>query len=77
MKEYVKTGLFGIGLDIYLPQFEGLKSRLETYMKKAEKKSAHQIQIVMPVWCTILIRHLQPLCKVVIEYFVSYFVSCE
>ena len=29
----MKIGLFGIGLDAYWPQFEGLKERLEGYLK--------------------------------------------
>jgi L-arabinose isomerase len=35
-----KIGLFGIGLDSYWPQFEGLKKRLEGYLSEAEKKLA-------------------------------------
>jgi len=31
-------GLFGIGLDAYWPQFEGLKERLEGYLKVVEQK---------------------------------------
>ena len=31
-------GLFGIGLDTYWPQFEGLKQRLEGYLKIVEQK---------------------------------------
>lgn len=31
-------GLFGIGLDTYWPQFEGLKERLEGYLKIVEEK---------------------------------------
>ena len=34
----LKIGLFGIGLDAYWPQFEGLKERLESYMKVVEQK---------------------------------------
>jgi len=33
-----KIGLFGIGLDAYWPQFEGLKDRLEGYLETVEKK---------------------------------------
>ena len=33
-----KIGLFGIGLDTYWPQFEGLKERLEGYLLQVEKK---------------------------------------
>ncbi|MEP6845247.1 MAG: arabinose isomerase [Panacibacter sp.] len=33
-----KIGLFGIGLDTYWPQFEGLKERLEGYLKIVEQK---------------------------------------
>jgi len=34
----LKIGLFGIGLDIYWPQFEGLKDRLENYLNVVEQK---------------------------------------
>ena len=34
----LKIGLFGIGLDTYWPQFEGLKERLEGYLKIVEEK---------------------------------------
>jgi L-arabinose isomerase len=33
-----KIGLFGIGLDSYWPQFEGLKERLEGYLDTLQKK---------------------------------------
>ncbi|NNV55141.1 arabinose isomerase [Limnovirga soli] len=33
-----KVGLFGIGLDTYWPQFEGLKERLEAYLQVVEQK---------------------------------------
>jgi L-arabinose isomerase len=33
-------GLFGIGLDTYWPQFEGLKERLEGYLQTVEEKLA-------------------------------------
>lgn len=33
-----RIGLFGIGLDTYWPQFEGLKERLEGYLQKVETK---------------------------------------
>ena len=33
-----RIGLFGIGLDSYWPQFEGLKSRLEGYLEIVHKK---------------------------------------
>jgi len=38
MKYPVKIGLFGIGLDTYWPQFNGLKPRLENYVRVVEKK---------------------------------------
>ena len=38
MKSNLKIGLFGIGLDTYWPQFEGLKERLEDYLKVVEDK---------------------------------------
>lgn len=34
----MKVGLFGIGLDTYWPQFEGLKERLEGYLNVVEQK---------------------------------------
>lgn len=34
----LKIGLFGIGLDTYWPQFEGLKQRLEGYLSEVESK---------------------------------------
>lgn len=36
----LKVGLFGIGLDTYWPQFNGLKERLEGYLTTVEKKLA-------------------------------------
>ena len=33
-----KIGLFGIGLDAYWPQFDGLKPRLESYLREVERK---------------------------------------
>ena len=36
----VKIGLFGIGLDTYWPQFEGLRERLEGYLKQEQQKLA-------------------------------------
>lgn len=38
MKNELKIGLFGIGLDTYWPQFDGLKDRLDGYMKEMEEK---------------------------------------
>ena len=40
MNQSVRIGLFGIGLDTYWPQFEGLKQRLETYLSTVEEKLA-------------------------------------
>jgi L-arabinose isomerase len=34
----LKIGLFGIGLDTYWPQFDGLQKRLEGYLGEVEKK---------------------------------------
>ena len=34
--ENLKIGLFGIGLDAYWPQFDGLRERLERYLKTVE-----------------------------------------
>ena len=36
----LKIGLFGIGLDTYWPQFDGLKERLEGYLSIVEQKLA-------------------------------------
>lgn len=36
----LKIGLFGIGLDAYWPQFEGLKERLEGYLEEVSRKLA-------------------------------------
>ncbi|WP_423127005.1 hypothetical protein [Gaoshiqia sp. Z1-71] len=42
-----KIGLFGIGLDVYWEQFDGLKERLEGYLSEVEKKlSRSQVEIV-------------------------------
>ncbi len=38
----VKVGLFGIGLDTYWPQFEGLKERLEGYQKRIHDRLARE-----------------------------------
>jgi L-arabinose isomerase len=43
----LKIGLFGIGLDTYWPQFEGLKNRLEGYLGEVlEKLTRPQAQVV-------------------------------
>ena len=34
----IKVGLFGIGLETYWPQFEGLLERLEGYQKQVAEK---------------------------------------
>lgn len=39
-KAPMKVGLFGIGLDAYWPQFEGLEERLKSYVGVVEKKLA-------------------------------------
>jgi L-arabinose isomerase len=47
MSYKTRVGLFGIGLDTYWPQFEGLKSRLEGYLGQVERKlSRPGIEIV-------------------------------
>ena len=38
MTSPLKIGLFGIGLDAYWPQFEGLQARLEGYVARVAKK---------------------------------------
>ena len=46
-KSSLKIGLFGIGLDAYWEQFEGLKERLEGYLKTVEQNlSAIHPQII-------------------------------
>ncbi len=43
----VKVGLFGIGLDTYWPQFEGLKERLEGYQKRIYNRLSREgVEIV-------------------------------
>lgn len=42
----LKVGLFGIGLDTYWPQFEGLKERLEGYLSEVESKLTN----LSPLW---------------------------
>jgi len=34
----LKIGLFGIGLDVYWDQFDGLKTRLEAYLSVVQQK---------------------------------------
>ncbi len=41
-----KVGLFGIGLDVYWQQFEGLKNRLEGYLKIVEKQIANKAEVI-------------------------------
>lgn len=38
MKQKVKVGLFGVGLDTYWPQFEGLLARLTGYQQEIAAK---------------------------------------
>lgn len=38
MKRPLRVGLFGIGLDTYWPQFKGLKTRLEGYVRTVQRK---------------------------------------
>lgn len=40
MQSNLKIGLFGIGLDAYWPQFDGLKDQLESYLQIVELKLA-------------------------------------
>ncbi|MCX6299767.1 MAG: arabinose isomerase [Bacteroidetes bacterium] len=40
MQSNLKIGLFGIGLDAYWPQFDGLKDQLESYLQIVEIKLA-------------------------------------
>ncbi|MBX6361701.1 MAG: arabinose isomerase [Acidobacterium ailaaui] len=41
MENDFKIGLFGIGLEAYWEQFEGLKKRLEGYLQKVEQQISH------------------------------------
>lgn len=46
-RQPTRIGLFGIGLDTYWPQFEGLKERLEGYLAKVDSKLARNgVEIV-------------------------------
>lgn len=43
----LRVGLFGIGLDAYWPQFDGLHERLAGYLLQTEKKlAAHGVEVV-------------------------------
>ena len=43
----VKIGLFGIGLDAYWPQFDGLESRLRGYLDQTAKRlAAGNVEVV-------------------------------
>lgn len=47
MSSHLRIGLFGIGLDAYWPQFNGLKERLEGYIGRvAEKLARPGVEIV-------------------------------
>ncbi len=41
-----KVGLFGIGLDVYWEQFEGLKNRLEGYLKIVETHIVQNAEVI-------------------------------
>ncbi|MGA7500660.1 MAG: hypothetical protein WBX00_28355 [Isosphaeraceae bacterium] len=43
----LKTGLFGIGLDVYWPQFPGLKERLESYLQRVQNRLEHPGVVVV------------------------------
>jgi len=44
---HLKVGLFGIGLDAYWPQFEGLEERLRSYVQQvAERLTQPGVQVV-------------------------------
>jgi len=48
-KYNLKIGLFGIGLDAYWPQFDGLKKRLEGYLEIVAKKLAEfDVSVINP-----------------------------
>jgi L-arabinose isomerase len=43
----LRVGLFGIGLDVYWPQFEGLRERLAGYLVQTEQKlAANGVEVV-------------------------------
>ena len=43
----LRVGLFGIGLDAYWPQFDGLRERLTGYLAGTERKlAAHGVEVV-------------------------------
>ncbi|MEI7502621.1 MAG: L-fucose/L-arabinose isomerase family protein [Paludibacter sp.] len=47
MKSKMKVGIFGIGLDTYWPQFDGLLSRLLGYQNQISKEiEAYQVEVV-------------------------------
>ncbi len=49
MKNSVRVGLFGIGLDTYWPQFDGLEARLQGYLGEVESRLARPgVEIVNP-----------------------------
>lgn len=41
-EQFLKIGLFGIGLDTYWDQFDGLRERLEGYLKQVENTIRHK-----------------------------------
>jgi len=43
----LKIGLFGIGLDVYRPQFPGLKERLESYLQRVQHRLEHPGVVVV------------------------------
>jgi L-arabinose isomerase len=43
-----KVGVFGIGLEAYWPQFEGLKERLEGYVRHVEEQVGRHAEVVSP-----------------------------
>ena len=46
-KHPLKVGLFGIGLDAYWEQFEGLKEKLESYVEVVSNKvKAYEVQVI-------------------------------
>ena len=49
MGRLIKVGLFGIGLDAYWNQFEGLKEKLESYLEiVSDKIRNYQVEVVNP-----------------------------
>jgi len=47
-QQQVKVGVFGIGLEAYWEQFEGLRDRLEGYQRSVEERIEEWATVVSP-----------------------------